>query len=407
MEAAYFNSLSTLPVDASKEEYGVQPSNNASNVTPEPCASGEKIPLQIPQSQSITQFGLPFDKPMSPPGTPKIQLDRSLDECRVFLKENRTRELNDLEIVSLVLNEALPIHSLENVLDDPFRAVQVRRAAISLGSTPSAKTALAFYVNRLPHHKYDFAKVMGRCAENVIGYMPIPVGVTGPLVVDGLKYLIPMATTEGALIASTSRGIKALNAGGGVSTVLTDDGMTRAPVLRFPSITLAAAAKRFIDSEEGFRLLEENFAKTTNYGYLISVVTRLVGSELYLRFKAYTGDAMGMNMVGKGVAQAILALQECTLCPAVAHMTLVSLSGNLCADKKAAAVNWIEGRGKSVSAEAVIPAKTVKQVLKCDVKNLVKLNISKNLVGSALAGCAGMYSLIMAGLRFLNLHSIL
>lgn len=74
---------------------------------------------------------------------------------------------------------------------------------------------------------YDYSRVMGACCENVIGYMPLPLGVAGPLKVDGLSYPIPMATAEGTLVASTSRGCKALNAGGGVTTVLTYDGMTR------------------------------------------------------------------------------------------------------------------------------------------------------------------------------------
>lgn len=279
------------------------------------------------------------------------------------------------EIFSMAISDKLPIHSLESAVGDHTAAVEIRRAVVSQSGS----------ISQLPFAGYDFAAVHGRCAENVIGYMPIPVGVAGPLVLDGARYFVPMATTEGALIASTCRGIKAINGGGGVRAVVTDDGMTRAPCLHFPSVTQAAAAKAFIDSPAGQSLLRQAFSSTTRHGSLTSVTTRLVGSDLYLRFKARTGEAMGMNMVGKGVLEALTRLQQLAL-PEFAEMQVGALSANMCADKKAAAINWIEGRGKSVCAEAIIPAVVVHKVLKCGVSELVRLNTRKNLVGSAMAG---------------------
>ena len=68
---------------------------------------------------------------------------------------------------------------------------------------------------------YDYSRVMGACCENVIGYMPLPLGIAGPLKIDGIMYPIPMATAEGTLVASALRDQrKALNAGGGVTMVL-------------------------------------------------------------------------------------------------------------------------------------------------------------------------------------------
>lgn len=78
---------------------------------------------------------------------------------------------------------------------------------------------------------------MGACCKNVVGYMPIPLGIAGPLKVDSQMFPIPMAMAEGTLVASTSCGCKALNSGGGVTTVLTYDGMTCGPAIDFPSIT--------------------------------------------------------------------------------------------------------------------------------------------------------------------------
>ncbi|KAF4544436.1 3-Hydroxy-3-methyl-glutaryl-CoA reductase [Lasiodiplodia theobromae] len=295
-------------------------------------------------------------------------------------KHSASHGRNDSDVLDLATQGKIPIHGLEKAVGDHKRAVEIRRVVISQAVVRDAAS-----LAHLPYTDYDFAAVHGRCAENVIGYMPIPVGVAGPLVLNGTTYYVPMATTEGALIASTCRGIKAINGGGGAHAVVTDDGMTRAPCVRFPTVAHAAEAKKYIDSDEGQELLRSAFASTTNHGTLTSVTARLVGSELYLRFKARTGEAMGMNMVGKGVAKALKALQSSSR-PEFRAMDLGALSGNMCADKKAAAINWIEGRGKSVCAEVVIPAAVVRKILKCEVRDLVRLNISKNLVGSAMAG---------------------
>jgi len=122
---------------------------------------------------------------------------------------------------------------------------------------------------------YDYGKVMGQCCENVVGYTPIPVGVAGPLRIDGVALPIPMATTEGALVASTSRGCKALNAGGGVTTVLHKDAMTRGPALDFPTITAAAEAKAWLDSDEGATTMKVAFNSTTRFGRLLSLKTAM------------------------------------------------------------------------------------------------------------------------------------
>jgi hydroxymethylglutaryl-CoA reductase (NADPH) len=97
---------------------------------------------------------------------------------------------------------------------------------------------------------------------------------------------------------------------------------------------------------------------------------------------------MGMNMLSKGSEKALNTLLE-NYFP---DMEIMSLSGNLCTDKKPAAINWLEGRGKSVVCDAVIPASVVKSVLKTTVPALVELNINKNLLGSAMAGSIGGFN---------------
>jgi hydroxymethylglutaryl-CoA reductase (NADPH) len=98
---------------------------------------------------------------------------------------------------------------------------------------------------------------------------------------------------------------------------------------------------------------------------------------------------MGMNMISKGVEHALNVMAAEA---GFEDMNVISVSGNFCTDKKPAAINWIDGRGKSVIAEAIIPADIVRSVLKTDVDSMVELNQAKNLVGSAMAGSIGGFN---------------
>ncbi|CAH6723291.1 3-hydroxy-3-methylglutaryl-coenzyme A reductase 1 [[Candida] jaroonii] len=309
---------------------------------------------------------------------------RPLDQCLAIMKEGNTPSLSNDEVTDLVVAGKLPLYALEKQLANNERAVVVRRKAIaSLANAPVLNT------DKLPYEGYDYDRVFGACCENVIGYMPIPVGVAGPVIIDGKPYHIPMATTEGCLVASTMRGCKALNSGGGVTTVLTRDGMTRGPVVQFPTLTRAGAAKIWIDSEEGQKTIKKAFNSTSRFARLQHIQTALAGTLLFIRFRTTTGDAMGMNMISKGVEYSLnYMIEECGF----DDMDVISISGNYCMDKKPGAINWIEGRGKSVVAEARIPKEVVTKVLKSDVRSLVDLNVSKNLVGSAMAGSIGGFN---------------
>ncbi|PBK98764.1 hypothetical protein ARMGADRAFT_1162042 [Armillaria gallica] len=315
---------------------------------------------------------------------------RPLEEC-IEIFENGPRPLslslsllNDEEIILLAQNGKIAAYALEKVLgsEELERAVRIRRALISRSSRIQT-----LETSDIPMSNYDWSRVIGACCENVVGYIPLPLGIAGPLKVDGVLTPIPMATAEGTLVASTSRGAKALNAGGGVTTVLTQDGMTRGPAIDFPSIVNAAEAKQWIDSPEGFATIKVAFESTSRFAKLKSLKTAMAGRTLYVRFMTATGDAMGMNMISKGTEKGLEVLQK-----RFPEMVVLALSGNYCTDKKAAAINWIEGRGKSVVAEAVIPGKVVQSVLKTTVEALCNLNTKKNLIGSAMAGSIGGFN---------------
>lgn len=322
---------------------------------------------------------------------------RSLEECEMILKEKRAPHMADEELIALSLRGKIPGYALEKTMEDEdlmsrvdafTRAVKVRRAVVSRTPATSAMTS-SLETSKLPYQGYNYTLVHGACCENVIGYLPLPLGVAGPLTIDGQSYFIPMATTEGVLVASASRGAKAINAGGGAVTVLTGDGMTRGPCVGFPTLARAAAAKVWIDSEEGTNTIKAAFNSTSRFARLQQLKTALAGTYLYIRFKTTTGDAMGMNMISKGVEKSLdVMAKECGF----NDMAIISVSGNFCTDKKSAAINFIDGRGKSIVAEAIIPGEVVRNVLKSDVNALVELNTSKNLIGSAMAGSLGGFN---------------
>lgn len=305
---------------------------------------------------------------------------RSIDESQRLLKTTPDT-LDDEEVIRLVQANKLAPYSLEKALRNFERAASIRRCLVSRASTTKTLES-----SILPLKGYDYEKVFGACCENVIGYMPLPVGVAGPLRIDGNDIHIPMATTEGCLVASTARGCKAINKGSGARTIVTADGMSRGPCLSFPNIIQAGECKHWIENEGNF-ILTEAFNSTSRFARLRQLKVTLAGKLIYVRFTTTTGDAMGMNMISKGCEKALSVLGE-----HFGDMQIVSLSGNYCTDKKPAAINWIEGRGKSVVAEAVIPGSVVEKVLKTTVGAIVELNISKNLVGSAMAGSVGGFN---------------
>uniref|UniRef100_J3MUD1 hydroxymethylglutaryl-CoA reductase (NADPH) n=2 Tax=Oryza brachyantha TaxID=4533 RepID=J3MUD1_ORYBR len=163
--------------------------------------------------------------------------------------------------------------------------------------------------------------------------------------------------------------------------------MTRAPVARLPTARRAAELKAFLEDPGNFDTLSMVFNRSSRFARLQGVQCAMAGRNLYMRFSCCTGDAMGMNMVSKGVQNVLDYLQH-----DFPDMDVISISGNFCSDKKPAAVNWIEGRGKSVVCEAIIKEDIVKRILKTNVQSLVELNVIKNLAGSAIAGALGGFN---------------
>ena len=215
--------------------------------------------------------------------------------------------------------------------------------------------------------------------ENPIGTVQVPLGVAGPLCVNGDDYFVPLATSEGALVASVNRGCSAITLSGGCSARILNDQMTRAPVIKVDNVGEALKLKDwFVDNFDELKSIAES---TTNHGKLVKIDPVIVnGPYVYPRFVYTTGDSMGMNMVTIATDNVLDYMTSET------GASVIALSGNVCVDKKPSQLNNILGRGKSVSADIVIPEDIVESKLKTTAEGVVEVNLAKNLMGSVSSG---------------------
>ncbi len=153
------------------------------------------------------------------------------------------------------------------------------------------------FLEHIAHTSFD--PIMAeKNVENMVGCVQVPLGFVGPLLINGDhakgEFFVPMATTEGALIASVNRGCSAISAAGGADVLIIKDEMTRAPVFRTKGVRDSKRVVDFVNSH--FQEIKAEAETTTRHGKLIKVRAFATGRSLFLRFSYDTGDAMGMNM---------------------------------------------------------------------------------------------------------------
>jgi len=225
--------------------------------------------------------------------------------------------------------------------------------------------------------KKYFTKAPGRNIENMVGLTKVPLGTAGP--VNG--YTLPLATTEGALVASVNRGGKAIRQAGGAKVIVEPVGASRGPVFRVAN--LSAGQKLIAWVRKNFKKLQSIAAKTEPHLTLLAVKPQPLGRREWLRLSFDTQEAMGMNMVTMASEAVAKEIELKT------KAQLISISGNFCVDKKASWLNFIEGRGKKVWAEVFIPRQVVKAVLKTEPEKIIEVVHSKDWLGSILSGSLG------------------
>jgi hydroxymethylglutaryl-CoA reductase (NADPH) len=236
-------------------------------------------------------------------------------------------------------------------------------------------------LDHLSRFSFDPLTVRGNI-ENFTGAVQVPVGFAGPLRVNGEhaegEFLIPLATTEGTLVASYNRGIKVLNLAGGVTCTVQDDCMQRAPVFAFESARDAREFKRWVD--EHIDEIRDAAEATSSVARLLYVDSYLSNRFAFLRFNYSTGDAAGQNMVGRATFAACSWILE-----RVNNVNAFYLESNLATDKKASQVNVMRTRGKRVTAEATIPRDVLVQQMRVEPESLAHHHGIGN-VGAFLSG---------------------
>ncbi|WP_172562396.1 hydroxymethylglutaryl-CoA reductase [Vibrio furnissii] len=223
--------------------------------------------------------------------------------------------------------------------------------------------------------------------EYFIGTVKVPVGVAGPLRVNGLHasgdYLIPLATTEAALVASYHRGSRLITAAGGASAMLLNEGVTRTPVFAFYNLAQAGQFVAWVTTQyDVFKSLAQS---TTAHGQLHDINVTLEGNHVYLVFEYLTGDASGQNMVTIATNAVFdFIMQHSPITPEYAF-----LDGNLSGDKKANSHVLRSVRGKKVTAEVHLTADLVRKYLHTTPEKMVQFGHMTTL-GGALSGSIGV-----------------
>ena len=234
--------------------------------------------------------------------------------------------------------------------------------------------------------------------ENFIGTVKLPLGLAGPLRVNGLfaqgDYVLPLATTEAALVASYHRGAQLISQAGGCTAVLLNQGVSRAPGFAFRSLNQAGQFVMWaVSNQDTFKQVAE---RSTSYGKLLDMGITVEGNHVYLNFEYSTGDASGQNMVTIATDAICAYIVDHTPVKPDYHFVEANLSG----DKKASAQSFLSVRGKKVSAEIHLPKTLVRHMLHTTAEQMVNYWRMSALGGvlSGTLGVQGHYANGLAGL---------
>jgi hydroxymethylglutaryl-CoA reductase (NADPH) len=240
-----------------------------------------------------------------------------------------------------------------------------------------AKERTGADLEHVSQYSFDPAILPGN-VENFVGVAQVPIGLAGPLVVDGEhaqgEFYVPLATAEGTLVASYNRGMRLLREAGGVRTTILDDAMQRAPAFLFASAREARDFGGWL--REHFDEIRDVAESTTRTGKLRNIEQYSASRILFTRFNYTTGDAAGQNLTGKATWAACEWIKANY--PALEHYFLES---NFATDKKSSQVNMLNTRGKRVVAEATLPRDLIREIMHADVDLLFRARLVSNLGG--------------------------
>ena len=228
----------------------------------------------------------------------------------------------------------------------------------------------------------------GRNIENFIGTAKVPVGLAGPLRVNGLHaqgdFYIPLATTEAAVVASYSRGALVVTEAGGCSALVLNEGVSRSPGFVFE--TLAEAGLFVAWAASAMDAFKAVARETTRYGELVNLQLTVEGNHVYLSLQFTTGDASGQNMVTIATEAICRYIEAHTPVPPRQWFVEANMSG----DKKATTHSFMSVRGKKVSAEVTIPASVIERRLHTTAARMLDY-WRMSALGGVMTGSIGIH----------------
>lgn len=234
------------------------------------------------------------------------------------------------------------------------------------------------------HYDFDPAVLPGNI-ESFMGVAQVPIGLGGPLLVNGEhaqgEFYIPLATSEGSLVASYSRGMKLLSEAGGVKCTVVKEAMQRSPMFVFEDARYARKFEQYLI--DNFDAIKAKAEETTSSGKLINIEPYCVGKIQMLRFNYTTGDAAGQNMVTRATHKACYWMLD----QGIDGLEHFAMSANTDTDKKHSVMNTIKTRGRKVVAEAVIPNDLMKKIMHTDNKTMFNQRNYSN-IGSIVTGAS-------------------
>jgi hydroxymethylglutaryl-CoA reductase (NADPH) len=353
-------------------------------ISPDNIFLGSADAGQISVSEIDTSVGIKF-----PLGA---ELEFAINDIKLTL--NTLHQLDiDLETAPFGKLQLSVEDQLSDIVDNSLKLPRKPSDDLNPEIIRSRQEFVKTFTHTEPEKLFNYSLDTGSIKGNIehfVGAAQIPIGIAGPLQVNGEhakgEFLIPMATTEGTLVASYNRGMKLLNKCGGVTATVVGDAMQRAPVFVFDNARQARDFVRWLDAN--IEQVRQEAEATDPFVHLSYIDHILSNKFAYLRFNFTTGDAAGQNMVGRATFVACSwILQQ------YKGVRNFYLESNFATDKKSSQINIMRTRGKRVTAEVTIDKDLLLQLMRVEPKQ-IDFHGRVSAVGSFLAGTSntGLHS---------------
>lgn len=299
------------------------------------------------------------------------------------------------ETIEQIREKKSPVHRKEDDLPFEPKVSKEGIAARRLFLLQKTNQEYPYLMDNKGFEDYDS---LNGNVENYIGMIRVPTGVIGPLRITGSSaqgdFYVPLATSEGALVASYHRGAKACYLAGGATSICLMEGVQRSPVFKFENIAdLGLFVAWILQQVEKFK---EIVGETSRFAKLMDVKIQIEGNHLIVTFEYHTGDAAGQNMVT--ICTDAICRYIIEKCPTKPKLWFIE--GNYSGDKKATALSFTNVRGKKVTTEIVLPEEIVHKVLKTTPELMAEYwrSSTVGIIQSGAIGAHGHYANGLAAL---------